>query len=121
MKFKRAILTGALGWAIIFFEVCILMFGFKLQPGLAYYSIHYIFILVLAIFLSYVYFKKASAKGSKQGLAIGVIFIVTGTILDAIITIPLFLNYNYAFFLDPYLLAGYLEIIIATTVYAALK
>jgi len=113
MKLFKAIGLGALGWVLIFFEVSILMFGFKLTTGALYYIIHYILLAVFAIILSLIYFKgKKIKKGFFQGLLIGIIFIITGIILDSVITIPLFMKMDYSFLIDPYVLIGELLIIV---------
>jgi hypothetical protein len=119
MKFWKAVLIGAIVWAIIFFEVSILMFGFKLTGGTLYYVIHYVFALIIAILAGLIYFKKR--KGSfGEGLLFGIVMILVGAILDAAITIPLFIH-SYAFFLDPMLLIGFAETLIVSSVVGILK
>jgi hypothetical protein len=119
MKFWKAVLIGAIFWAIVFFEVSILMFGFKLSAGMIYYIIHYVFLLVLSIFAALIYFK--GRKGSfGEGLLFGIVAIVVGIILDAAITIPLFIH-SYAFFLDPMLLIGLVEGLVISSVVGILK
>lgn len=113
MKTTKAILSGMLLWVLIFFEVSILMFGFKLE-GIKYYLIHFILAFVLVTICALLYFRKTKANW-KQGFILGIIFIITGLILDAAITVPLFVK-NYSFFLDIYLWLGYLEGVIITTV-----
>jgi hypothetical protein len=46
MKFWRAVLTGVLLWVLIYVEVLILMFGFGLNGGGVYYTIHYSMIVL---------------------------------------------------------------------------
>ncbi|MBS3078691.1 DUF5367 family protein [Candidatus Pacearchaeota archaeon] len=98
MKLFRAIGIGALLWVLIFFEVSILMFGFGLNaPNPVYYCLHFLFASLFVIVFSLFYFyKKKVKKGFLQGLLLGVIFAVTGIILDAIITVP-FMQMNYGF------------------------
>lgn len=111
MNWTRTIITGIILWIIIFFEVSILMFGFKLD-GAAYNITHYIVLAVILIVVGLVYFKGEDVKtGVVEGLLVGFIFVAIGIILDAIITVPLF-TYDYSFFLNPYLWIGYLEIIL---------
>ncbi len=89
MKFWRAVLTGALIWVLVFFEVCILMFGFKLNPlSSLYYIIHYLALAIFVLLASLIYFRKAKA-GFLNGLWLWIIFVLVGIVLDSIITIPL--------------------------------
>lgn len=112
MKIKRAILTGALLWVLIFFEVSILMFGFKLQ-GAVYYFAHYLLAAILTTICAMIYFNKNKAS-AKTGFILGIIYLVTGIILDATITIPLFVK-SYNFFANPLLWLGYTEGVLVTT------
>jgi hypothetical protein len=121
MKIKRAVLCGALLWVLIFFEVCILMFGLKLQPERTYYIIHYILSGIIAFIAAFIYFGKGIKKGFKEGLLVGIIFAITGIILDSIITIPLFNNFDYSFLLNIYLWFGIIEGIIIVTIVGSLK
>ena len=120
MNLKRAILLGALGWVLIFFEVSILMFGLKLAPPAAsYYALHYVLAAAIIAAASLLYFRKAKA-GAKEGLVLGVIFAVVGVILDSIITVPLFVK-DYSFFLRADILIGLLEGIAIATIIGAVK
>jgi len=121
MRTIRAILCGALLWILIFFEVSILMFGFKLEYGFNYYFIHYILLAILTIIVALIYFDN-SPKGLLEGFKVSLVFLITGLALDSIITVPLFVH-NYAFFLDKFLLIAYLEgiIIISLLGYFTLK
>lgn len=79
------------------------MFGFNIEEKQLIYTIHYIVAIIL-ISLCALLYSKREKKGALEGLYLGIIFIITGSILDAIITVPLFVK-TYTFFLDPYLLA----------------
>lgn len=124
MNAWRAIAFGALGWILIFFEVSILMFGFGLgaNSGATYYIIHFILLAIIAALCSFLYFRGKSVKnkGFAQGLLVGLIFIITGIVLDAIITVPLFIK-SYSFFANISLLIGYLWSIVICGVVGALK
>lgn len=120
MKITRAILCGILLWVLIFFEVSILMFGLKMQAGTFYYIIHYILSFLLIAISALVYFKGKVKKGAVQGVLLGIIFVVVGAILDAIITVPLFIK-SYSFFNDFYLWLGYLETVVVSVIAGALK
>ena len=120
MNILRGVLTGILLWVLIFFEVSILKFGFKLA-GQLYYFVHYLLLIILIWISASAYFKGRRIKSdAKNGLILGILFVVIGVILDAIITIPLFVK-SYAFFLDPYLLAGLIETIVISVIVSALK
>jgi hypothetical protein len=118
MKLTRAILCGILLWVLIFFEVSILMFGFKLT-GQMYYTTHYVLLLILTFIVAYVYFYKR--KGTfTEGLLAGTVMLITGIILDAAITVPLFIK-TYSFFADIYLWIGMIEGVIAMGIAGAIK
>jgi len=99
MKLLRAILLGVLLWVLIFFEVSILMFGFGLNvPNPVYYTLHFLFSSIFVIVLSLYYFHTRKVKkGFLQGLLLGVIFVLISIILDAVITVPLFMKWDYSF------------------------
>ena len=126
MKLLKAIGLGMVGWVMIFFELSILIFGFKLTTGMNYYIIHYLFLAIMSIILTLIYFSgKKTAKGFLRGILVGIIFIVVGFILDAVLTIPLWIipqggSYQ-SFFLDYYMLIGYLIIIILAGIVGAVK
>ena len=118
MKFnwKRGIWVGALLWVLIFFEVSILMFGFSIQDTMSSIA-HQISIIFLVLFCSWVYFKGKVEREWNDGLVLGLVFVVTGFILDALITVPLFVK-SYSFFASGLLWAGYLEGIVLTVLYS---
>lgn len=121
MKPIRAILNGILLWVLIFFEVSILMFGFKLNaPSPLYYIIHYIAFAIFVLLASLIYFRKASA-GLEQGLLLWLIFVITGIVLDSIITIPLFMNFDYNFLISAEMLVGYVISLIICALVSVVK
>ncbi len=122
MKLLKAILLGALLWVLIFFEVSILMFGFGFKgTETIYYLIHYIALALFVIFISLIYFKDKKIKYSKlEGLFLGIIVMLISTILDALITVPLFIK-DYSFFLKLEVIISTLLILILTTLIGMLK
>lgn len=120
MSLKRSIFFGSLLWVLIFFEVSILMFGFGLPDGLSFNIWHYPLVGLIALFVAIFYFKGNVKKGFSQGLLTGIVFVVTGAILDAIITVPLFVK-NYSFFIDPFVLWGVLEGFVITVIIGSIK
>lgn len=123
MKFWRAVLTGALVWVLIFFEVSILMFGFKLNaPSSLYYIIHFIASTIFVLLASLIYFRGKKVKaGIGKGFWLGIIFIIAGIVLDSIITIPLFMNFDYSFLISGEMLVGYVIGLIVCMTVGALK
>lgn len=120
MKLWRAIRLGALSWILIFFEVSALMFGLKWVSGtLNYNLVHYTFLIVIVALCGYLYFRgKKIEAGWFEGLKVGLVFLVTGIVLDAAITVPLFVK-SYAFFLDFNLIIGFIESVIVVMVVGA--
>ena len=120
MNLKRAVLTGALLWILIFFEVSVLMFGLVLENS-TLYIVHYLLLILLVGISAYVYFKgKKIRKGFYEGFLLGIVFVIVGLILDLIITVPLFVK-DYGAFFSSWLLLGLLEVIIITSIYGSLK
>ena len=65
------------------------------------------------------YFKKAKS-GAKEGFLAGIVMLITGVILDAAITVPLFVKSYSTFFSSP-LIASYLGGVAIMTIVGALK
>ena len=122
MNYKKAISYGALLWALIFFEVSILMFGFNLNPpATLYYILHYFLLAVFTVVSAKWYFTQEKKSNLTKRFLVGLVFVVTGIILDAIITVPLFVKDYTAFFSTKWMLIGYLEVIVLAAVYGANK
>lgn len=109
MNFKNATLWGILLWIFIFVEVSILMFTpfIASRMGL-YYILYYLILALLFGYCAYSYFKIQKKSNWKEGLYLGLWFILVGSILDLIITVPLFVK-DFSFFYDPLLLIGFVE------------
>jgi len=121
MNYRRGILLGALLWVLIFFEVSILMFGFGMTAPMASW-IHQVLLILLVLICSWIYFNKTRKikMAAMEGLYLGLIFVITGMVLDAVITVPLFVK-SYGFFADPLLWLGYAEMVVLTVIYSALR
>lgn len=77
--------------------------------GGLYYTVHYIMLVILASLSALIYFRGRVDRGLGQGLLVGLVMMLTGIVLDAIINVPLFTK-NYAvFFKDIYLWVGMIE------------
>lgn len=121
MKLLRAIVTGIILWVLIFFEVSILIFGFGLDKGFIYYIIHYILLALFTVLVSLIYFRwKGLGEGLRTGLFLGVIFVLVATILDLLITVPLFVR-DFGFFDDIYLWFGFVEVIVISIIVGILR
>lgn len=123
VNIKRAVLSGALAWVLIFFEVSILMFGFKLQPsGMTYYIIHYILLIFIVAVCASIYFNGTKTKtGLKEGILAGVVMFASGMVLDAIITVPLFVKDYVLFFGNIWMILGYVEGIVVAAIVGVIK
>ena len=114
MKLPRAILTGTILWAIIFIEWSIIIFAPVLKDlGNSQWFIHYILLIPIVLLGASFYYKKA---GLVNGFLLGLVMLITGIILDAIITVPLFTKpqgTGYAgFYLSAWAVVGYAEYLI---------
>lgn len=128
MKLLKAIGLGIVFWVLIFVAVSVLMFGFKLSaPSINYYTILYLIVAIITIVLTLIYFsgKKKTRGGFLRGILVGIIFIIIGVILDALITVPFFIipqgGSYMSYFLDSYLLIGFLVSIILSGIVGAVK
>ncbi len=120
MKITKAILFGILFWVLVFFEVSVLMFGLKLtQNSTSYYLTHLLLLVIITIVCSLLYFRKTKTD-AREGIKLGIIFLIVGLILDATITVPLFVK-DYSFFFRTDLLIGYLTILITTIVVGTIR
>lgn len=121
MNIKRAISTAVLLWVLIFFEVSILMFGLGLE-GTTYYMVHYLLLILLIAISAHLYFKGKKIKANlTEGLKLGITYVIVGVILDAVITVPLFIKDYFSFFLDLKLVVGLLITIIVATISGIVK
>lgn len=117
MNFKRALGMGALIWVFAFVVVSIVMFlpWFKddnLRVMIAWWVVEIPVVLLLAKW----YFKQRRPN-LKEGFLVGLVALLAGAILDSVITIPLFIQADYAkFFGNWTLYVGYAEFLILTTV-----
>ncbi|MFA5855769.1 MAG: hypothetical protein WC867_00285 [Candidatus Pacearchaeota archaeon] len=109
MNLIKAIFLGIILWVLIFLEVSVLMFGFKLNyPNNIYSSMHFLFLSLFTIAISVIYFRypKKIKTGFVEGLLFGLVLFVVAIILDSIITIPLFMKNDYNFLLRTDILIG---------------
>lgn len=112
MNIKRALLFGVLFWVFVFVIISIIMFiptlsGRQLTQSIIFWVVNIPLVLLLAKW----YFKKVSPT-IKNGVTLGVITLLVATILDLIITVPLFVKSYSAFYSNWTLYIGYAEVII---------
>jgi hypothetical protein len=111
---KKTFLFGILFWIIIFAEVSIIGF----TPGLATMKpngfelnlygqlIHFVVVLMIAFYFARAYFSGKPISFA-DGLKFGITILIIGTILDMVITVPLFVKSYPAYYSDILLWIGY--------------
>ncbi len=119
MKILRAILSGIIIWVLIFVEWSVIIFTPVLKDlGDWQYLIHYLVVIPIIIIGASYYYK---GKNKVNGFLLGLVMLVAGVILDAIITVPLFTSPkgvdHMKFFFNPLMLIGFAELIIVTGLY----
>ena len=115
MNLKRVFEYSVLLWIIIFAIISIVMFlpWFKdsqLRVQIAWWVLEIPVVLIWAK----MYFKVGTLTW-KKGLHLGLVALVVGTILDMIITVPLFVRSYTTYFGSWTLYVGYLELLVLTT------
>ncbi len=92
MNYKKTLLYGLLLWVLIFVVISIIMFVPALAGKLTLQKVLYLVALaVLALTLGRLYFKKQPANFG-QGILVGLVWVTVSTLLDLIITVPLFIQ-----------------------------
>ncbi len=128
MNLKQSTLFGVLFWLIIFVEVSIIgfspdlatmgEFGFEFnQTG---NIIHLIAVTLIAAILARLYYKKDKPKFI-DALQVGIVISLIGIILDAVITVPLFVKNYASFYGDPNLWIGITLAILGFSLSASYK
>lgn len=119
-NWKSATGYGVLLWLLIFVEVSVLMFTPALKDKeLTQNILHMIILPVLVLFCAWMYFKNVKVS-AKEGFLLGVYFLIIGTVLDLLITIPLFVK-TFDFYKDILLWLGFLETIVVCTLVGYFK
>jgi len=120
MNYKRAIGFGVISWVFIFVLISILIFVPLLkEKGILMYIAYWILFIPLILLLAKWYFKKDSPT-FKKGFLLGIIGLFVGSVLDLLITIPLFISQQSEhpfvdFYTDWRLYIGFLLFLILTT------
>ncbi len=97
MNIKRALGFGVMMWILIFVAVSIIMFlpfleGREVLPYLIYWVV-----LVPMVLFSAKWYFRVDPPTLKKGFFLGVIGVLVGTVLDLIITIPLFIAQDISY------------------------
>jgi hypothetical protein len=108
MKLWRAVPIGFVLWAIIFIELSITKMSIGLSVGVVY-TLHYLLLIPFGIFCAWLYYRH---KDDSNGFAVGFVILLTGIILDCLITVPFFIKSYAVYFGNFYLWAGFVELIL---------
>ena len=110
---KSAIMWGVILWVLIFAVFSVIMFAPQLAGKTSMQRALELIIAmpVLVSFTAYMALKGTNPT-AKDGIMVGICFVVISTILDLIITVPLFVKSYATFYSDWALYAGMLETII---------
>lgn len=112
MNFKKAFLFGVILWVFIFAIFSIVMFiPWFIDRTLAQYAVVWILEIPLTLALAKWYFAGANSTW-KKGLLLGVVGLVVGTVLDMLITVPLFVKSFYLYYTSWMLYAGYAWVLV---------
>ena len=104
MNWKKAITFGVLIWILMFAIVSIFV-GFKIYGST---GVHIITAIIAGI-ISYVFAGKVKPSKVKLALSYGFAWVVTGVVLDALIT----MRFNPAIFTSRSLWLGYVLVLLA--------
>lgn len=112
MNFKKAFLFGVILWVFIFAIFSIVMFiPWFIDRTLAQYIVLWILEIPVTLALAKWYFSGQNSTW-KKGLQLGLAGIVVGTLLDMIITVPLFVRSYYLYYTSWMLYAGYVLVLV---------
>lgn len=112
MNYKRALITGIMLWVIIFVIISVLLFLPPLVDKKMWQVGIYCLLLIPIVLLLCKWYFKMDAPSVKKGLRLGIILVAVATLLDLIITVPLFVKSYSVFFSDPFMYAGYTEVLL---------
>jgi len=92
MNLKKAALYGVLIWIFIFIVISIIIFIPALADKLTMQKVlNLTGVAILILIFGNSYFKKYPANFG-QGLLVGTVWVIVSTILDLVITVPLFVK-----------------------------
>lgn len=114
MNIKRALGFAVLLWIIIFGVISVLMFAPWFRDSEMRVNIFWYVLAVPIVLLWAKAYFKMDEPTAKKGLFLGLIALVVGTILDAVITVPFFVKDYALFFGDWTMYIGYVEVLFLT-------
>ncbi|MBI2436153.1 MAG: hypothetical protein HYV41_00175 [Candidatus Magasanikbacteria bacterium] len=100
LNIKRALGFSLLFWVIIFVIVSILMFLPWIKESETRISVAWWILEIPVVLLLAKWYFKTNHPDAKEGFLLGLLALIVGTILDLIITIPLFISQQSQ---EPYL------------------
>lgn len=89
------------------------MFGFAFSQFVVY-GIHYVLLIPIVWLCAWLYYKS---KEKFNGFVLGIIFVLIGTVLDLLITVPMFVKDFGVYYSSLYLWIGFAETIIIVGLY----
>ena len=111
-SWKQIILWGIVLYALIFVEMSVLIFVPALAGNdLMINIIHLIILPVLTLFVGWMYFSRNTGD-LKEGVKYGFWLLVVASILDIVITVPLFVKSYAEFYSSFWLYLGFLEVLL---------
>lgn len=107
MNIKRAIGYGVMSWVLIFVAFSVLMFSPWFRDGRTRIFVAHWILLIPIVWLLAKWYFKATPPTWKKGLYLGLIGLATGTVLDLVITVPLFVKSYAVYYGDWRLWTGF--------------
>lgn len=113
-NWKSATMWAIISWVFAFVAISMIMFAPALVGDIPTQNALELLILpIIAYFAAHMALKDEKT-GASDGFKLGIYFVIIGTVLDLLITVPLFTK-SYDFFRNWMLWAGYAEGIIFCT------
>jgi hypothetical protein len=116
MKWKRAIGLGVVLWLLIFVWWSVLMFSGITES--MQYIFNYILLIPGAILVAWLYYRS---NDKVNGFLLGLVMLLTGAILDILITIPFFTGSYVEFYTSPLMWIGFLETVLIVGLFDLVK
>ncbi len=115
MNLKRALVFGVLVWIVAFVVILILMFTPWFKESQLRIQIGWWVLEIPAVLLLAKWYFKMGLPTAKKGFLLGVIGLLTGTVLDMVITVPLFVKSYAVFYSNIWMYVGFVLMLLLTT------
>ncbi len=115
MKLKRAFLFGTMVWVAAFVVISVLMFTPWFKDSQTRIQAGWWILEVPAVLLMAKWYFKMDPPTIKKGFLLGVLGLIVGVILDAVITVPFFVKSYAVFYTNWLMYVGFVWGIILTT------